>query len=683
MVRTVRWTWLTLVISLMMLGVGPAHAGVGDTRPGAEAGFVKLDPIKYKFVIPLKKDSLDVPFTTTESRIFYTFQPADKSPETAPLFVFHNGGPGAATTANFFANNTAPYSINLGAVGKDTAGVVKNPHSWTSMGNLLYIDPSQSGFSYNVSDEIFSDPEYGSVLKKLWTEYWNAGNFNAFIDADQLLRVILTFLAKHPELAQREVVMVGESYGGVRVSTILHMLMNSADYDTNGSSFFRDPGMASMIRTHFKTGDKAPSPEVVSKQFDRQVLVQPQLSSYQDEEQGKLYWAKDSVIDDVAKAAKTTFSRSKAKCWWFAVLTKNTCVLMVYLKDYGRDRYDWAQRLDYSDDQDAYSNKAMRDVRILTTMLGVKPQDIPMLKKSERGNAYHTMGFPVIGDDERPTQDTTTLKGVFGTLDAPDSYYVSWNEVAYAASSMNLGSVVRSRLPISPDKDPLFGDMFLENLKYVRTFLTDAKRDLVIFSDAMAPALARHTGLVKGVSTREENWYETGRMSVTWKDDTTTHIRWPLYRDAGHAVAMTMPDKLLVDVNDWIDGQDAGWSRRHLEWNPGNARLAAWKSDDVRLRLTRPAVKSGSLLLLPAKAKTFAGVLTFRHGKKAAALRRVSLQREHLVATVDGRRIRLMSVAGNGQARLTAPGARTLNNRLDVDIFEANTPVGRLVERLP
>ena len=89
------------------------------------------------------------------------------------------------------------------------------------------------------------------------------------------------------------------------------------------------------------------------------------------------------------------------------------------------------------------------------------------------------------------------------------------------------------------------------------------------------------------------------------------------------------------------------------------------------------------MLLLPAKAKTFAGVLTFRHGKKAAALRRVSLQREHLVATVDGRRIRLMSVAGNGQARLTAPGARTLNNRLDVDIFEANTPVGRLVERLP
>ena len=56
MVRTVRWTWLTLVISLMLLGVGPAHAGVGDTRPGAEAGFVKVEPIKYKFGIPRKKD---------------------------------------------------------------------------------------------------------------------------------------------------------------------------------------------------------------------------------------------------------------------------------------------------------------------------------------------------------------------------------------------------------------------------------------------------------------------------------------------------------------------------------------------------------------------------------------------------------------------------------------------------
>ena len=681
MARTMRRGWIIGLVAIALVGVGvPAQAGVGDTRPGAEAGFVKLDPINYKFVIPLKKDSLDVPFTTTESRIFYTFQPADENPGSAPLFVFLNGGPGAATTANFFANNTAPYSINRDAVGNDPAGVVKNPHSWTSISNLLYIDPSQSGFSYNVSEEVFRDPEYGSVLKRLWTEYWNSGNFNAFIDADQLLRVILTFLKEHPDLHNREVVMVGESYGGVRVSTILHMLMNSGEFDSAGSSFFRDPGLAAMIRAHFGTGDKPPSPEVVAKQFDRQILVQPQLTSYQDEEQGKLYWAKDSVIDEVAKAANTTFSRSKAKCWWFAVLTKNTCVLMVYLADYKRDRYDWAQRADYSDKQDAYSNKAMRDVGILTTMLGVKPQDIPMLKKTERGNAYHTMGFPVIGDDERPENGTTTLKGLFGTLDAPDSYYVSWNQVAYAASSMNLGSVVRDRLPLSPDTNPYFGEMFLDNLKYVRTFLTDAKRDLVIFSDAMAPALARHTDRVKAVTTREENWFEPGQMSITWKDGTTTHIRWPIYRDAGHAVAMTMPDKLLADVDEWIDGEDAGWSRRHLEWNPTTSRLRARKAEDVQIRVRRPALKKGALMLLPAKKAEFRGQVVFRHGEDKVTLRRISLANGRLTGRLNGRTSPLFTVA-DGRAKLTTMGAKRLNRGLDVDLFTPRMAMGRLTER--
>ncbi len=669
---------LAILITLAFLGFTPAHA-VGDTRPGAEAKFVQLDPIDYTFIVPLKNDSLDVKFTTTESRMFYTFQPADKNPESAPLFVFLNGGPGAATTANFFANNTSPYSVNLGAVGKDPDGVVKNPNSWTQLGNLLYIDPSQSGFSYNVSDEVFADPEYGTILQKLWTEYWNNGNFNAFIDADQILRVILTFLDTHPDLASREVVMVGESYGGVRVSTILHMLMNSGTHDTGGTSFFRDPGLAKMVRDHFKTGAQAPTPEQVSKQFKRQILVQPQLSSYQDAEQGRLYWQKDSVIDDVAKAAGTKFSRSEARCLWFAVLSKNTCVLMVYLKSYKRDRYDWAQPLDYSDKQEDYVNKAMRDVPILTTMLGVRPDSITGLKASERGKAYHTMGFPVIGDDEKPTKDMNTLKGLFGTLDAPDSYYVSWNQYAYAAATQNLGSVVRDRLPLSPDKNPLYGDMFLENLKYVKTFLTNADRDLVIYSKAMAPALARHTDLVKDVTTREENQFQQGQMTITWKNDSQTNIRWPRYKDAGHAVAMTMPGKLLADVTGWMQNDSVGWGSQHLRWKLAGKPMAALRADGIRLRAIRPAVKSKATVFLPAEG-TRAG-LGFQRGQRSLVLKRVSLTGKRLVARVSGDKVVLLRVSGKGAARLTAAGARVMNSRLGVGTFEKRMPMGRIVDR--
>jgi hypothetical protein len=498
--RGLRRALVALVsIALLTTGWSPAQADLSGERPGAEAKFVTLPPIDYTLVVREEgQEIMKVPFTTTTSKIFYTFQPAEKDPDTAPLFVFLNGGPGAATTANFFANNTAPYSINLAAVGKDKDGVVKNPNSWTKIANLLYIDPSQSGFSYNVSEQVFAEEGYLGMMMQLWREYMARGNFHPMIDADQLLRVILTFLRDHPKFAGREVVMVGESYGGVRVSTILHMLMNSAMYDGGGSSFFQDPGLAKMVREHFGTGDLAPTPQQVSAQFARQILVQPQLSSHQMTVQAEMYWDKRwSIIDWVAEDAGHAggFTRDETFCkknMTLGIWTKGTCPVMAYLPKWDRDRYDYGQPADYSDNQDAYANEAMRSVPILTTMLGVDPSKIAGLKPADRKNAYHTIGWPMVGRDSIWTWNTKVLAGALGNVNAPDTYYLSWNQYAYAAGALNLGSVTKYLLPLSADSNPLYGDMFLQNLRYVQTFLTDAKRDLVIYSPALPEALRRH-----------------------------------------------------------------------------------------------------------------------------------------------------------------------------------------------
>ncbi len=122
-------------------------------------------------------------------------------------------------------------------------------------------------------------------------EFFGRGNFNPFIDAAQLLRVVLGFIESHEALSSSPVVFVGESYGGTRVATMMNMLLFSADYDRDGQAFFRDPELVESIRRHFGVnGEDELLPETVAARFGRQILIQPQLTSYQDDVHDLLYW---------------------------------------------------------------------------------------------------------------------------------------------------------------------------------------------------------------------------------------------------------------------------------------------------------------------------------------------------------------------------------------------------------
>ena len=49
---------------------------------------------------------------TTAARIFYSFVPAKKNSEQKPVFVFLNGGPGAATSTALCTWGTGPYTLS-------------------------------------------------------------------------------------------------------------------------------------------------------------------------------------------------------------------------------------------------------------------------------------------------------------------------------------------------------------------------------------------------------------------------------------------------------------------------------------------------------------------------------------------------------------------------------------------
>lgn len=64
------------------------------------------------------------------------------------------------------------------------------------------------------------------------------------------IRVLLRFLVAHPNLQRNRVVIVGESYGGIRSTVMLHILLHYQDYG-NGRSIYQDPSLVQEIQNHY------------------------------------------------------------------------------------------------------------------------------------------------------------------------------------------------------------------------------------------------------------------------------------------------------------------------------------------------------------------------------------------------------------------------------------------------
>ncbi|HRZ78882.1 MAG TPA: hypothetical protein P5044_02640, partial [bacterium] len=115
-----------------------------------ESGFIEIPKNSYTL------DNANL--SSGAARIWYNFQPADSDPADKPLFVFFNGGPGAATML-LFTYNTSKMTGDQAYADID---VVENAFNWNRMGNLLYIDARMTGFSYGMTNNPSSSTERNS-----------------------------------------------------------------------------------------------------------------------------------------------------------------------------------------------------------------------------------------------------------------------------------------------------------------------------------------------------------------------------------------------------------------------------------------------------------------------------------------------------------------------------------------
>ncbi len=553
--------------------VGAGNSLIAQSHP--EAGFCTLEGNDIYFHTGSYFNRLAL--RSSQTRIWRVFQPADRDPASKPLFIFFNGGPGGGTSAGLFSANTGRNAISVDPhAGEGT--IIVNPHSWTRIGNLLHVDSRTAGFSYSLMDNPQDDA--------LRQAEWDAQNYNAFIDGADFVRVLLRFLAGHPLLQKNPVVIAAESYGGVRTLVMLHLLLFYQDYG-NGQAIYQDPALVQEIQSHYDVvfpeyaGQTVP-PSVIARQFSHMILIQPAITRYfQRLVAVEMLEAPGSILDELAEETGVAYIRYRDQPWAKENPTPYNIMNNIYdyLEQIGRDPYFYSKPDGFFNGYFDAAGELLTHYDALCLMTGVDVASVPELYASARQQAYkikfledysYLMLFSALmGPAPKESEIHAFLSpcaeddmaAVFGNLQPWDRYFLDLNYDVSTAFALNM--LVMQGYDTQYASSGIFGEMFLEDVAFVETFVTNAAYDLVVYCPSLPDALAYHSSLLNssvhdptGPSQAERPGqiiidYRPG--SVPGSSVTTRTIRFPRYTDSGHAVTMTEPGEILADVMVWLE----------------------------------------------------------------------------------------------------------------------------------
>ena len=447
----------------------------------AEAGFFELAGGNY-----VSESQARV---SPGQRIWYSFQPAATTPESKPLAVFFNGGPGSATSAYLFSFNTGPWTLDPAATG--SGPIVANPNNWAQFANLLYIDAPGTGFSYPISLDGGAQPSVGIDLDR---------------DAAAVIRVVIRFLDRHIPLQSSPVILVGESYGGTRAALMLDRLFNYQLLATTGAAY-RDAALYSDLLQHFtavfpQQDSRKLSPQQIAAQFGHQVLIEPVVA-------GQNQWSLNN------------FDRS------------------VCVADY--DIFQCDEPAGWSDQAAETAASHLTTIATLRQALGVDPTTIDWLHAYARTHAY--------GRGEGIIVSAPEMTATFGALGADDSYFLIRNTVAGSSYNGVSRWWTDSAIGVSFLNDVVYAKTFITDARLDMDVWAPAIPLALgeypsLVSSSVYDAVAR-TGITRA------GWIRLDYLPSVASNPTTREIRFPSYATAGHTVTMRAPGELLADVVQW------------------------------------------------------------------------------------------------------------------------------------
>lgn len=140
---------------------------------------------------------------STTDFVHYMLVESESSPETAPLVLWVQGGPGASSLMGAF-QELGPYIIATNTT------LVKNEFAWSTVANILFLEsPTGVGFSYCKHMPCKQDD--------ISTAELNLASLRYFVDV------------KFPEYQGRDFMIWGESYAGVFIPTLASALYDHRD----------------------------------------------------------------------------------------------------------------------------------------------------------------------------------------------------------------------------------------------------------------------------------------------------------------------------------------------------------------------------------------------------------------------------------------------------------------------
>jgi len=287
-----------------------------------------------------------------------------------------------------------------------------------------------------------------------------------------------------------------------------------------------------------------------------------------------------SILDQLAEETGVPYIRYRDQPWAEENPSPYTIMKNIYdyLEQIGRDPYIFSKPEGFFNGYFDATGELLTHYEALCLMTGVDAAVIPELYASARQRAYKIkfledsaslMSFSALMGPAPKVSDIHSflslcaeedMASVFGALQPWDRYFLDLNYDVSTAFSLNMA--VMQGYDIQYAYSGLYGEMFLENVAFVETFITNAAYDIVVYCPSLPDALAFHASKLNrsthdavGPPQAERPGqilleYKPG--SVPGSSVTTRTIRFPLYANSGHAVTMTEPGEILEDVIMWL-----------------------------------------------------------------------------------------------------------------------------------
>ena len=136
--------------------------------------------------------------------LFFWLAESRSDPDTDPLLIWLNGGPGCSSMIGMFFEH-GPFTLN------DQLEAVTNPFSWNTRSNVLYVEqPVNTGFAFSADgarvhneDEVARD--FDSFMRSFLSVFTHYQDNHVFLSGESYAGMYIPFMADQ--------ILRGNAYG--------------------------------------------------------------------------------------------------------------------------------------------------------------------------------------------------------------------------------------------------------------------------------------------------------------------------------------------------------------------------------------------------------------------------------------------------------------------------------------